>query len=73
MPSEFDRDLLESLLQVQDRFISNPMPRLRFMEVMGMLRDAIKRLECKIAGCPTGIHAGSCSCKPGIPGRSIRT
>lgn len=51
------------LLDVQGYLLSNVLTRSDFTYVSGSLRDAVKMLANKEAGCPTGRHYSTCLCQ----------
>lgn len=40
------------------------------VDLMASIRDAKKHLDNKRFGCASGLHAGPCNCKEGVPGNS---
>lgn len=63
---------LEVLMVVRDTFTKPVTPGI-FRDVMGHVRDAIKRLQYLKEGCPTGTHAYECTCKANVVGLSVST
>lgn len=41
-----------------------------FMELMGKIKMANKRLEAAEGGCATGSHLGRCDCQPAVLGHA---
>jgi hypothetical protein len=49
----------------------NSVTKLSYLGLMDMIRMAIKRYENKKCGCPTGFHAGTCTCSPARLGHCL--
>lgn len=69
--TDLEKQALEILREVQGHFEPKRIYRETFMEVMGHVRDMIRKLENRYSGCATGLHAGACSCKPAVVGKAV--
>ena len=66
-----EAECLEMWLQVQERLSRHKIGQWEYMELMGLIRDIIRKLENKSFGCVTGLHVSHCTCTDGHEGRSI--
>lgn len=66
-----EQEALETLLLVRD-YATTPMGLISYREMMGDVMKAIKHLENKQFGCPTGFHTTYCTCVGQTQGIVIR-
>lgn len=62
MISPVEEEILHTLTDVRERLSAGILSRPQFQETMGMIRDAILKLERKKAGCIQGLHFTACYC-----------
>jgi len=68
--TDLEKECLSVLLRVRDAWTRRFISKEAFMDLMSAVVQAIKHLESKSYSCPTGVHVGSCDCKPAVVGRS---
>ncbi len=64
--TEVEKQIHESIITAICYFTQGQMSPKRFMEIMGMLRDAATTLEKKRLGCILGKHESQCLCHVGV-------
>lgn len=64
--------LLEALLDVREYLTRRTVNKGEYLELMGIVRKAIKTGENKQHGCFSGLHSDFCTCNEGVPGRTAR-
>lgn len=68
-----ETESLEVLRMVVDQISAGrPISRMDYAEFLGKIRDTVKRLECKQAGCAEGLHLSPCQCEEGKPSTVAR-
>lgn len=68
-----EKESLDTLRVVVDQFApGRANNRVEYMQVMAKVRDTISALENYSFGCATGLHRGSCTCRPPVRGECIR-
>ena len=69
--TDLEKFAFSILLEVREHFApGRPVARWTYQEVMGHVRDGIRRMESREAGCPTGLHMCECTCKAAVPGKA---
>ena len=68
-PLETEIHLL--VLDVVQALIEPKIGRVAFMNLLGRLRTLRVHLDNKKFGCPSGRHAGECTCLPNVVGKSV--
>jgi len=61
--TELEKECQEVLLKLRDALTGARITRPVYMELIGLIRTQIQKIENKQYVCITGRHAGVCQCK----------
>lgn len=68
-----EKEAMLTCIEVMEMLTGRKVAKWDYMIVLGHLRDTIEHLENCERGCPSGKHAGICTCQPDKPGICMNT
>lgn len=70
----FEEECEAVLLLIREVWFGSPkkLRRYEITAIRAQIREALRHLENKRFGCTSGLHAGGCTCRDGVPGKSTR-